>query len=92
VYNFWKLAQAQQRGTNNLFQPNTIKVKGNMICVSDPDKELLGVFSVSAITKKSLFIMKEEVLLPIPPLDTIPYNCIESLQGTGTTTKKPDFW
>ena len=92
VYNFWKLAQAQQRGTNNLFQPNTVKVKGNMICVTDPDKELLGVFSVSAITKKTLFIKKEEVLLPIPPLDTIPYNCIESLQGTGTTTKKPDFW
>ncbi len=90
-YQFWKLAQAQQRGTGSLFQPNSFTVRGNVTCITDPSREALGIFSVSAITSKVLIINKADVGLPLPRLDTIQYNCMEGMQGGGTTTK-PDFW
>ncbi len=90
-YEFWKLAEAQQRSAGSLFQPNSVRVRGNVKCVSDPTQQVLGVFGVSGVTTQSLFIDRSDVPLPIPPLDTIPSNCMEGLLGGGTVIK-PDFW
>jgi hypothetical protein len=92
AYDFWKLVQAQQRAMGSIFQPNSVKVKGNIKCVSDPKKGVLGVFSVSGVSRKSLFIDRSEVPVFIPPIDSFSHNCTADLPGVRSTNYKPDFW
>lgn len=90
VYEFWNLVVAQQKAAGSLFQPNSVRVRGNVACVSDPEQEVLGVFSVSGITRKSIFIDRSQVPFELPPLTVIPFSCLEVLQNG--TTQKPPFW
>jgi hypothetical protein len=90
VYEFWKLAAAQQKGLGSLFQPNSVKVRGNVVCVDDPGKEVLGVFSVSAVTRKTLFLNASQVPFDIEPLPIIGEECYDVLSNG--TLEKPPFW
>src|SRR5258706_2288414 len=90
VYEFWKLVEKQQRGSGNLFQPNSIKVKGNLICTTDPDKEVLGIFSVSEVTRKSVFFDASQIPFTLPSLGVIPEDCRDALSNG--TLQKPPFW
>jgi hypothetical protein len=90
VYDFWKLAGAQQKGLGSLFQPNSVKVRGNVVCVADPEKEVLGVFSVSAVTRKTLFLDANQVPFDIEPLLVINEDCRDALSNG--TLQKPPFW
>ncbi|HTF20997.1 MAG TPA: DUF4249 family protein, partial [Chryseolinea sp.] len=89
VYNFWKLVQAQQKGGTNIFQPNVVKVKGNMKAVAG-DKEVFGVFSVSAVAQASLDIGKAE--LPVPPHDPdiVIRDCRHYIENSANI--QPPFW
>lgn len=90
VYEFWKLAGIQQGSGGNIFQPNAVKIRGNIRCVSDPDEEVLGIFSVSAIVKKSMFITPDQIPAPLPPLEMIAADCRQFFQNS--TTTQPVFW
>ena len=92
VYDFWKLARAQQQSAGSLFQPNAVRVQGNIECVTNPEETVLGVFSVSGSTKKTLSILRSEVPVYIPPIDTLPINCMQGLYGDASTNYKPIFW
>jgi hypothetical protein len=90
VYDFWKLVSAQQQGTGSIFQPNAVKVKGNIHCVSDPNEEVLGVFSAASVTTKGLFIDRKELPKQIPVVDTLTVDCRKFFEGS--TNQKPPFW
>jgi hypothetical protein len=90
VYNFWTLAEKQEAANGNLFQPNSIKVRGNIKSMNDPDEEVLGIFGVSGITRKELYISPAVVPYTLPPLDTIKQNCSGVLQNPSVL--KPSFW
>lgn len=89
VYEFWKLVEAQQEGASDLFQPNTIKIKGNVKSISDPEEIVLGVFAVSAITQRDLFIggtfTPKRMVNPRYTDDC-------RLAYPGSTNAKPSFW
>jgi hypothetical protein len=89
-YEFWRLANIQRESSGDLFQPNSIKVRGNVASVSDPQEEVLGFFSVSAIEKKSMFIEKSSIPAPIPELDSTALECITRYPGSAV--EKPPFW
>jgi hypothetical protein len=89
VYKFWKLVNIQEESSGNIFQPNVVKIRGNIRCVSDPDEEVFGIFSVSAITKKSISIRRSDIPKRLPPIDTVTYDC---RVYTGGTNLKPPFW
>jgi hypothetical protein len=89
VYKFWKLVNIQEESSGNIFQPNVVKIQGNIRCVSDPDEEVFGIFAVSAITKKSISIRRSDIPKWLPPIDTVTYDC---RLYTGGTNKKPPFW
>jgi hypothetical protein len=55
LFRYWKLVKAQQEAAGNLFQPNAVKVRGNMISTKD-NEEILGIFSVNGITRGSIYI------------------------------------
>lgn len=90
VYDFWKLVENQQSALGSLVQPNAVKVRGNVKCLSNPDEEVLGVFSVSAISKKSIFIEPEDIPYTLAGIDTVDYDCRVAFKNS--TTEKPIFW
>jgi hypothetical protein len=89
VYKFWKLVNVQEESSGNIFQPNVVKIQGNIRCVSDPEEEVFGIFSVSAITKKSISIHRSDIPKRLPPIDIVTYDC---RPYSGGTNQKPPFW
>jgi len=89
TYNFWKLVKSQQQGTGSLFQPASVKIKGNIHSISDPDEEVLGVFVVSSVQTRSIFIYKEDIPDPIPTVEND--NDCRSTGGSSTNVRPP-FW
>jgi Domain of unknown function (DUF4249) len=89
-YEFWKLAGTQQKALGSLFQPNSVRVRGNMVSVTDPEEEVLGIFSVSAVTRKSVFFDASQVPFDIEPLIVINEDCRDALANG--TLQKPPFW
>lgn len=88
VYNFWKLIEAQQLGEGSLFQPNAVRVQGNVRSTTNPDEQVLGVFSVSGIVTREVYIDRKEIPFPIE-VEVVPESC---LLRPGATTTKPLFW
>jgi hypothetical protein len=90
VYEFWKRVQAQQQGAKNLFQPNAVKVQGNIRCVNEPRKEVFGIFSASAITRKSMFLTRGQLPKAIGPPEKVTADCRYIMENT--VNVKPPFW
>lgn len=89
VHEFWRLAKVQQEATGSLFQPNAVKVSGN-IRPKNSTRPVLGIFSVSAITKTALFLTSAMLPHPLPPIDEIAEDC--TLVYTNGSNQKPSFW
>jgi hypothetical protein len=91
AYTFWNLVEKQQKGSTDLFQPNAIKIRGNIMSLNNPEEEVLGFFGVSGVATRSLDIKKTEVPYELPPItDQVPYSCLDVLKNP--TTEKPPFW
>jgi hypothetical protein len=90
AYDYWNLVEQQQSGSTNIFQPNAIKIKGNIECISNPTEEVLGFFEVSGVRSKSLFIDESELPYPIPDIDVVRYSCESYFLNS--TTIQPWFW
>lgn len=89
TYNFWKLVKAQQESAGSIFQPSAVKVTGN-IRAFDSDEKALGIFEVSAVTRKTIFVTQEVLPEQLPPIEQIPEDC--TLVYTNGTNQKPIFW
>jgi hypothetical protein len=89
VYAFWQLVKSQQDGEGSLFQPNAIRVKGNIQSITHPEEEVLGVFAVSGVTSKELFIERNDIPF-ILYTDTVKTSCLEHFRGS--TNVEPIFW
>jgi hypothetical protein len=90
VYEFWTLVDNQLQAPGNLFQPNAVRVHGNLFSLSNANEEVFGIFSASAIERKSFYVNKSIVPYELPPIDTLTHDCTDSfLNGT---TEKPAFW
>lgn len=90
VYDFWHKVDIQKRGASDIFQPNAIRISGNMKCVSDPGEKVFGVFSVSAVTKRSLFLERSDVPGGVPSPVDVMVDCRTFRRNS--TTEKPPFW
>jgi hypothetical protein len=90
VFEFWKRLAGQQQGTGSLFQPNAVKIQGNMRSVNHPDTEVFGIFSASAIVRQSMFIHRSNIPRLIAPMDTITFDCRFSFDNADN--ERPPFW
>lgn len=68
VYDFYKLLDEQQANGGSLFEKTPVHIEGNITCTSNSDEPVLGLFEVSAVTTKRLFIANEDI-----PSDLILY-------------------
>lgn len=91
AYDFWNLVEKQQKGSTDIFQPNAIKIRGNIKGITDPGEEVLGFFGASGVASRSVYIPVSEVPYTLPPIDdSIPFSCLEYFKNP--TTEKPFFW
>ncbi|MDQ2658239.1 MAG: DUF4249 domain-containing protein [Bacteroidota bacterium] len=89
AFKFWALVKAQHESAGSLFQPSAVKVTGNIRAL-DSDERALGVFEVSAITRRSFFVTQDVLPDPLPPIEQIAEDC--TLVYTNGTNQKPTFW
>lgn len=90
VFDFWRRVSAQQEGTGSLFQPNAIRIKGNMHCVTDPRQEVFGVFSASAVMRRSMFLTRRQLPKSVAEPGRITADCRYVVDNS--TNVKPPFW
>ncbi|HMP99027.1 MAG TPA: DUF4249 domain-containing protein [Cyclobacteriaceae bacterium] len=100
VYDFWQGVAAQQTGQGSLFQPNISIIRGNIVNVDDPNEKVLGIFSVSAVVSKRIYLDR----LDIPYCVDLRQEFLECLQAPNvffddcrlkyerSTNIKPAFW
>lgn len=88
VYEFWKLVEAQQVGEGSLFQPNSVRVQGNIRSTTNPNEQVLGVFAASGIVSREVFVDRKQIPFAIE-VEVVPESC---LLGEGATNTKPLFW
>jgi hypothetical protein len=90
AYHFWNLVEKQQKGSSSLFQPDAIKIRGNIRNTTNINENVLGFFGVSAVASKSLYIDPAEVPYTFPEIEIVPYSCLDYFKNP--TTEKPPFW
>lgn len=89
-YTFWKLAKAQQSAATNIFQPNVIRIQGNVRNVNDSRETVLGVVSFASITRASMFIHRADIKEGKPSLPLLISDC-RNFDKTSTNVRPP-FW
>lgn len=88
VYSFWRLVKHLQESGGNIFQPNSVKVRGNIRAVST-DEEVLGIFAVSGVTKASMFLDATVYPYLIQP-EVLAEECDQVFSNA--TYDKPSYW
>ena len=61
AYRYWETLKKSSEQVGGLFDPLPSSLEGNIKCVSDPSKKVVGFFSASAVTEKRLFISSSEI-------------------------------
>jgi hypothetical protein len=91
VYDFWKLVEIQQKTSGDLFQPNVVQIRGNMHSVDNSDLPVFGIFSVSAVARRTFFLDRiNDLPKPVDNIDTLDVDC--RLYFKNSTNQKPPFW
>lgn len=90
VYDFWSLVSSTMRGADDIFQPNVVKINGNIRCVSDESEEVYGVFSAASVVQREIFIYRSDFPKIIPRVGTLISDC--RVLYPGATNQKPPFW
>ena len=59
AFEYWRAIQAQKESSNSLFQPISGKIQTNLSEINGKN-EIYGIFHASAVTKKQIYISKNE--------------------------------
>jgi hypothetical protein len=89
VHRFWSLLKVQIEGAGNIFQPNIVKVRGNIRRLDKPDENVFGVFSVSAMVSATYTIHDYDLPKPVFLPDTVIADCRQFTKGSN---QRPPFW
>ena len=84
TYNFYKNANNQLAASGKIFDPITAQLYGNLKCINNPSKIVLGLFEVSSVSKTAALVIQgpySKVIL----VNAVPYVDIPSI---GTTHYK----
>jgi hypothetical protein len=90
AFDFWESVKKQKETSSDLFQTPSGKTAGNVKSTGTTKTPVVGLFEVSAVKRKSLFIDPSAVPYPIHPIDTVTEACTQLYRYSSTT--KPSFW
>lgn len=97
-YNYWTNVQKLVELEGALFDPPPGELKNNLISETNPDKIILGYFSVSSSSQERLFIGPSEIGYTILTDCTSlsfrrnPEICADCTLINGSTLEKPFYW
>jgi hypothetical protein len=90
AFDFWSTIKSQKEGASSLFQPSFGEVKTNIHPING-GPSVLGIFYAAGKAKKSLFITKDQVPVPVPaPSAVISEQC--DIVFPLSSTNKPSGW
>jgi len=90
AFEFWRIIQSQKEGATSLFQPPFGQAMTN-IHPTNGGPPILGIFYASSVAKKTKFILKSEVPVPVPnPSAIIPEACNTTFELA--SVNKPFDW
>ncbi len=55
-FNYWEKLQNVTQNVGSLYDITPVSIPGNVYCIEDPKEQVLGYFSVSAVTSKRIYI------------------------------------
>lgn len=94
AYEFWKDVRDQRAAVNNIFQPVTGKISGNIREVTESGIPAQGIFYATATTTRALYIARGEIREELIPsiefkkAGAFPCNKL----APNSTTTQPSFW
>ena len=77
AYNYYNTIKQYSENTNGLFTPMPMEIKGNVTCISNPNKRVIGYVLGSDIKSKRIFIYESD------------FETIESMYDPDCVTKRP---
>ncbi len=89
AYDFFRLVEVQRTNANNIFQPPSGEIVGNVVS-QDESVRVVGLFWASAVDRRFEFIQREDVPYPVTPPVIFPESCL--LQFRNSTTERPPEW
>ncbi len=86
---FYNQASNQLSSQGELFDPIAVQIQGNMKCLNNPNKLVLGLFEVSSCTTRSYWLIFNYIggSTIYQPIADITY-----LQNYGSGKEEPGFW
>ena len=89
VFNYYNSIAQQLNSDNKLFAPVPSQIKSNIQCVSDKEKEVIGVFEASSVTTVyRAFAFKDLASHLTEDISSFP----ENLKSGSRVGFPPDFW
>lgn len=89
AYEFFNLIKAQKEGADNIFQPASGEIIGNIKAVNSKDR-VIGLFWATSISRKHRYVTKEDLPYPLAPFPfiTLPSAAVYP----NSSYEKPDLW
>jgi hypothetical protein len=56
AYSFWRDAELQLEADGRLFDPVASQLKGNIRCITDSTKEVIGIFNASHVSERYAYL------------------------------------
>ena len=95
AYEFWSAVSDEFERNGNIFETPPGKIRGNIVNSDNPEEEVLGIFTASAVDTMQLFVTPAEVGTPIPRCRPFPRPtdaCFNCLSLPNSTLEKPSCW
>ncbi|WP_152757916.1 DUF4249 domain-containing protein [Salmonirosea aquatica] len=99
AYLYWKTIKQLLQNTGGVFDVAPSAVPSNLICISNPQEQVLGFFSAVGITRVGHVVDRRDAErascpagLPYPPTGGIPPPCTPCEESLYRTGQKPRFW
>lgn len=73
AYDFWLALEEQRTRTGTIFEPPPVTIVGNVFCVNNPDKKVLGYFGASEIKRSYIMVRRPSGVDP-PYVRTYPFD------------------
>ena len=67
AYDYYSNIQKNVEQTGSIFAPIPSEMRGNIVCITNPDLPVIGYIEVSTLTNKSLFVPESENLYESSP-------------------------
>jgi hypothetical protein len=62
AYEYWDDLRVNSSNSGGLYETQPLPVKGNLVNLTDPQNEVLGIFNAASSTEKRIFVKKPEEL------------------------------